>query len=109
MPKWLGCFVSLPPAPFQPERGADRRSKRNFLVIGYWLLGIENLTGHVNKKPRTRNQKPQNGQMAELSNGYHFQPPGTGEMFIKAGQTFPRPPSCRMNLPRGPLPTGRGS
>ncbi len=48
---------NLPPAPFQTDGGADHCSKRYFLGIGYWLLGIENLTGHVNKKPRTRNKK----------------------------------------------------
>jgi len=31
--------------PFRPDAGADRRIKRNFLVIEYWLLGIENLNG----------------------------------------------------------------
>ena len=55
-------------------------------------MGIENLTGHVNKKPRTRNKKPQNGQIVEWSNGCRFQPPGTGEMFIATGQTFPPAP-----------------
>jgi len=40
-----------------------------FLDIGYWLLGVENLTEHVNEKPRTRNKKPQNGQIVGWPNG----------------------------------------
>jgi len=47
MAKWLGCFVSLPPAPFQPDGGADRRIKRNFWVIEYWLLIIGHLNGQM--------------------------------------------------------------
>jgi len=39
----------------------------------------------INKKYRTRNKKRENGQIVEWSNGCRFQPPGTGEMFIKAG------------------------
>ncbi len=52
---FIATGQTFPPAPFQPEGGADRRSKRNFLVIGYWLLGIENLFESINKKHRTRN------------------------------------------------------
>jgi len=54
------------------------------LIIDYWNLN------EINKKRRTRNKKPQNGQIVEWLR--RLAEPGTGGMFIEYRSAFPPAP-----------------